>query len=80
MATRPIEDDRRPRQKYYFEGATSTAPKKNTLAWVVDRIQWRETVRNAFRWLIVSSRGNQPTLVVEFFAIHIERFGGDGQR
>jgi hypothetical protein len=58
MVARPVEDSRRPRQKYYFDGATSIAPKKNTLAWVVDRIQRREAVWNAFLWLTVSSRGN----------------------
>jgi hypothetical protein len=47
MAARPIVDDRRPLQKHYFDGAKSSAPKKNTLAWVVDRIQWQEAVQNA---------------------------------
>jgi hypothetical protein len=46
MAARHVVDGRRPRQKYYFDGARSIAPKKHTLAWMVDRIQRREVVRN----------------------------------
>jgi hypothetical protein len=80
MAARPVQDGRRPQKKYYFDGATSITPKKNILAWVVDRIQWREAVRNAFWWFTVSSGEPRPTSMAEFFAIHVERFGGDRQR
>jgi hypothetical protein len=47
MVARPIVDGRQPLQKYYFDGAKAIAPKKHILAWVVDRIQRREAVRNA---------------------------------
>jgi hypothetical protein len=53
MAARPIEQDMRPCQKYFFYLAASLTPKKKTLAWVVDRIQCRKAVWNAFRWLTV---------------------------
>jgi hypothetical protein len=49
MAARPIKQGTRPHQKYFFNLAASLTPKKNTLAWVVDWIQRREVVRNAFR-------------------------------
>jgi hypothetical protein len=76
MASKPVVDSRRQRQKYYFDGARSSSPKKNILAWVVDRIQQREAVRNALRWLTVRSGEHQPTSMVEFFAIEVGRFGG----
>jgi hypothetical protein len=49
MAARPIEQGTQPRQKYFFNLAASLTPKKKTLAWVVDRIQQREAVRNALQ-------------------------------
>jgi hypothetical protein len=55
LAARLIEQGTRPRQKYFFNLAASLTLKKKTLAWVVDQIQRREAVRNAFRWLIVCS-------------------------
>jgi hypothetical protein len=60
MAARPIEQVTRPRQKYFFNLAASLTPKKKTLAWVVDRIQRREAVRNTFWWLVVCSKGQEP--------------------
>jgi hypothetical protein len=70
----------RPRHKYFFDQAASLTPKKKTLAWVVDRIQRRETVRNAFRWLTVCSEGWEPQSMTEFFAINMDRFVGPGQK
>jgi hypothetical protein len=60
MAARMIEQGTRLRQKYFFNQAASLTPKKKTLAWVVDQIQRREAVRNAFRWLTVCSEGREP--------------------
>jgi hypothetical protein len=60
MAARHVVDGRRPRQKYYFDGAKSSASKKNTLVWVVDRIQRREAVHNALRWLTIQFGEHQP--------------------
>ena len=57
MAARPIEEGTRPRQNYFFDQAASQIPKKKTLAWVVDRIQRREVIRNAFQWLTIRSEG-----------------------
>jgi hypothetical protein len=78
-AARPIEEGMRPRQKYFFNNAESIPPKKNTLGWVVDRIQRREAVRNAFRWLTVRLEGRQSISMTDFFAINVDRFGGTGQ-
>jgi hypothetical protein len=69
-AVRPIEESMRPRQKYFFNNAESIPPKKNTLGWVVDRIQRREAVRNAFRWLTVRLEGRQSISMTDFFAIN----------
>jgi hypothetical protein len=80
MAARPVMDGRQPLQKYYFDGARAVAPKKHTLAWVVDRIQRREAIRNALRWLIVKSREERPTSMTEFFTIDVGRFGREGQK
>jgi hypothetical protein len=80
MAAKPVVDGRRQRQKYYFDGTRSSTPKKNTLVWMVDRIQWREAVQNALRWLTVRFGEHQPTSMAEFFAIQMERFGGERQR
>jgi hypothetical protein len=79
-AARPIEEGTRPRQKYFFDQAASLTPKKKTLAWVVDRIQRREAVWNAFRWLIIRSEGWEPQSMIEFFAINVDRFTGPGQK
>jgi hypothetical protein len=70
----------RPRQKYFFDQAGSLTPKKKTLAWVVDRIQSREVVRNAFWWLTVRSEGREPQSMTEFFAINVDRFAGPSQK
>jgi hypothetical protein len=78
MAARHLVDGRRPQQKYFFGGARAVAPKKHTLAWVVDWIQRREAVRNVLRWLIVKSGGERPTSMTEFFEIDVGRFGGKG--
>jgi hypothetical protein len=83
MAARPIEQGMRPRQKYFFNLAASLTSKKKTLAWVVvlvDRIQRREAVRNAFRWLTVCSEEQEPQSMTEFFAINVDRFAGSGQK
>jgi hypothetical protein len=80
MATRPIEQGMRPRQKYFFNLAAFLTPKKKTLAWVVDRIQRREAIRNAFRWLTVRSEGREPQSMTEFFAINVNKFAGPGQK
>jgi hypothetical protein len=80
MGARPIEQGMRPRQKYFFNHAASLTPKKKTLTWVVDRIQRREAVRNAFRWLTVCSKGREPQSMTEFFAINGDRFVGPGQK
>jgi hypothetical protein len=79
-AARPIEEGMRPHQKYFFDQAASLTPKKKRLAWVVDQIQRRETVRNAFRWLTVRSKGREPQSMTEFFAINLDRFVGPGQK
>jgi hypothetical protein len=70
----------RPRQKYFFDQAASLTPKKKTLAWVVDRIQCREVVWNAFRWLTVRSKGWEPQSMIEFLAITVDRFAGPSQK
>jgi hypothetical protein len=80
MAAHPTEQGMRPRQKYFFNHAASLTPKKKTLAWVVDRIQRRVAVRNAFRWLIVCSEEQEPQSIVEFFVINVDRFVGPGQK
>lgn len=80
LAAKPIVDGRRQSQKYYFNSATSTTPPKRTLAWVVDRIQRREAVRNAIRWLMVQSQKEPPGSLSEFFTIDVERFGREGAR
>jgi hypothetical protein len=80
MAARMIEQGTRPCQKYFFNLVASLTPKKKTLAWVVDRIQRREAVRNAFRWLTVCSEGREPQSITEFFAINVDRFAGPGQK
>jgi hypothetical protein len=80
MVARPIEQGTRPHQKYFFNLAASLTPKKKTLAWVVDRIQRREAVRNVFRWLTVCSEGQEPQSMTEFFAINVDRFAGPGQK
>jgi hypothetical protein len=80
MAARPIEQGTQPRQKYFFNLAASLTPKKKTLAWVVDRNQRREAVRNAFWWLIVRSEEREPQSMTEFFAINVDRFVGPGQK
>jgi hypothetical protein len=79
-AARPIEEGMRPRQKYFFDQAASLTSKKKMLAWVVDRIQRREAVQNAFRWLIVRSEGREPQSMTEFFAINVDKFAGPGQK
>jgi hypothetical protein len=78
MAAKPVVDGRRQRQKYYFDDARSSAPKKNTFAWVVYRIQRQEAVWNALQWLTVRSGEHQPTSMAEFFAIQVGRFGREG--
>jgi hypothetical protein len=80
MATRPIEQDTRPRQKYFFNLAASLTAKKKTLVWVVDRIQRREAVQNAFRWFTVCSEGREPQSMTKFFAINVDRFVGPGHK
>jgi hypothetical protein len=80
LAARLIEQGTRPRQKYFFNLAASITPKKKTLAWVVDRIQRREAVRNAKQWLTVCSEGQEPQSMTEFFAINVDRFVGPGQK
>jgi hypothetical protein len=60
MAACPIEQGTRPHQKYFFNLTASLTPKKKTLVWVVDWIQRREAVRNAFQWLTVRSEGREP--------------------
>jgi hypothetical protein len=80
MAARPIEQGTRSCQKYFFNLATSLTLKKKTLAWVVDRIQRREAVRNAFWWLTVCSEGQESQSMTEFFAINVDRFAGPGQK
>jgi hypothetical protein len=80
MAARPIEQGTQPRQKYFFNLAASLTPKKKTLVWMVDRIQRREAVRNAFRWLTVCSEGQEPQSMIEFFAINVDRFAGPGKK
>jgi hypothetical protein len=80
MAVRPIEQGTPPRQKYFFNLAAFLTSKKKTLAWVVDRIQRREAIRNAFRWLTVRSEGREPKSMTEFFAINVNRFAGPGQK
>jgi hypothetical protein len=80
MAARPIEQGTRPRQKYFFNLVASLTPKKKTLAWVVDRIQRREAVQNAFRWLTICSEGQEAQSMAEFFAINVDRFAGPGQK
>jgi hypothetical protein len=80
MEARPIEEGTRPRQKYFFNLAASLTPKKKTLAWMVDLIQRREAVRNAFRWLIVRSEGREPQSMTEFFVINMDRFVGPDQK
>jgi hypothetical protein len=80
MAARPIEQGTQPRQKYFFNLTTSLTSKKKTLAWVVDRIQHREAVRNAFWWLTICSEGQEPQSMTEFFAINVDRFAGPGQK
>jgi hypothetical protein len=67
----PIEEGMRPCQKYFFNLVTSLTLKKKTLAWVVNRIQCREAIRNAFRWLTVRSEGQEPQSMTEFFAINV---------
>jgi hypothetical protein len=79
-AARPIEEGMRPRQKYFFNLVASLTPKKKTLAWMVDRIQRREAVRNAFRWLTIRFEGWEPQSMTEFFAINVDRFAGPGQK
>jgi hypothetical protein len=78
LAVRSIEQGTRPRQKYFFNLAASVTPKKKTLAWVVDWIQRREAVRNAFWWLTVCSEGQEPQSMTKFFAINVDRFAGPG--
>jgi hypothetical protein len=80
MAASLVVDGRRPGQKYYFDGARAVAPKKHTLAWVVDRIQRQDAVKNALLWLIVKSGGERPTSITEFFAMNVGRFGEEGQK
>ena len=48
MAASSIEEGTRPHQNYFFDHAASQTPKKKTLAWMMDRIQRREAIRNAF--------------------------------
>ena len=80
MAVCPIEEDTRPRQNYFFDQAASQTLKKKTLAWVVDRIQRREAIRNAFRWLTICSEGWEPQSMIEFFVINVERFARPSQK
>jgi hypothetical protein len=79
-AAHPIEEGTQPRQKYFFDHAVSLTPKKKTLAWVVDRIQRRKAVWNAFRWLTVRSEGWEPQSMTEFFAINVDRFARPNQK
>ena len=60
MAAHSIEEGMRPRQNYFFDQVASQTPKKKTLAWVVDWIQRREAIWNAFWWLIVRYEGQDP--------------------
>ena len=70
----------RPRQKYFFDQAAFLTLNKKTLTWVVDRIQCRKVVRNAFRWLTVRSEERKPQSMTELFAINVDRFAGPGQK
>jgi hypothetical protein len=79
-AARPIGEGTRPLQKYFFNLVASLTPKKKTLAWVVDWIQLREAVWNAFRWLTVRSEGREPQSMTKFYAINVDRFTGLGQK
>ena len=80
MAARPIKEGTQPRQNYFFDQSASQTPKKKTLAWVVDRIQRREAIRNAFRWLTIRLEGREPQSMTEFFAINVDRFAGLDQK
>jgi hypothetical protein len=77
---RPIEEGTCPCQKYFFDQAASLTPKKKTLTWVVDQIQHKEVVRNAFWWLTVRSEGRESQSMTEFFAINVDTFAGPGQK
>ena len=80
MAACPIKKGTRPRQRYFFNQAGSPFPKKKTLAWVVDQIQCKEAIWNAFHWLTVRSEGREPQSMTEFFAINVDRFAEPSQK
>jgi len=61
MAAHAVVDGTRRKQKYYFNKASSPNPPKQTLAWVVDRIQRQAAVRNAVRWMLVESGSNNQS-------------------
>ena len=77
LAAQPVQGGSRATQKYYFNGNNSPNPPKETLAWVADRMQRREAVRNALRWLIVKDRERPVPTMEEFFVIPVGRYGGD---
>jgi hypothetical protein len=62
----------RARRSIGHTGRAGGPPHRQPWAWVVDRIQRREVVWNAFQWLTVCSEGREPQPMTEFFAINID--------
>ena len=75
LAAKRVQRGSRVTQKYYFNGNNCSNPLKETLAWVADRMQHREGVRNA---LIVKDKKHTPNTISKLFAILVGRYGGAG--
>ena len=67
-------------QKYFFILTASLTLKKKTLAQVVDQIQYKEALRNAFWWLTVCFEGRELQSMTEFIAINMDRFARPDQK
>lgn len=69
MIAKDVIDGRWPSQQYYFNNRKPPMYKRGSVAYVVDCLQRKATMKNQICFLLVQARDENPLSIDEFFAI-----------